>query len=232
MTADAQLTERLLTWLEAVDEAWAEAGLSRVERRRLGQELEGSIVEGLDSGASEEDFVGDEPATVAADIAAANGYAAAPLRARADEEPTRQSFRRTALIGAALGGLAGWALLVNLPYLLLFNTIVIDTVQWWMAVGLRVTVYAMLLACLLAGPAIAIRRRFPRHPLLGRLQVLAVIGVSGGALLAAVPCWAVATALGYPTYSVFVLPEVLLGLAICAVTLDLAWRRGWDSPRS
>lgn len=223
MTADAQLTERLLTWLEAVDEAWAEAGLSRVERRRLGQELEGSIVEGLDSGASEEDFVGDEPATVAADIAAANGYAAAPLRARADEEPTRQSFRRTALIGAPLGGLAGWIFLSSTPYLLRF-----DSVQWWMVVSSRVIVYAVVLACLLAGPAIAIGRRFPRHPHLRRLQTLAVLGVFGGALLAAVPCWAVAWALGYPSMSIFVLPEVLLGLAICAVTLDLAWRRGWD----
>ena len=225
MTADAQRTERLLTWLEAVDEAWADAGLSRVERRRLGHELEGSIVEGLDSGASEEDFVGDEPATVAADIAAANGYAPAVRVSSAYEEPTRQSFRRTALIGAPLGGLVGWIVVTNLPSLYLFDPIGRGQMIAWV-----VLVYAVLLACLLAGPAIAIRRRFRRHPLLRRLQVLAVLGVFGGALLAAVPCWAVARALGYPSMSIFVLPEVLLGLAICAVTLDLAWRRGWDKP--
>ena len=127
------------------------------------------------------------------------------------------------MIGAPLGGLVGLIVVTNVPFFYLF-----DPIGRWQMIAWTVVQYAVLLACLLAGPAIAIRRRFPRHPLLRRLQVLAVLGVMGGALLAVVPCWAVAWALGYPSMWVFVLPEILLGLAICAVTLDLAWRRGWD----
>ena len=217
MPAEAQLTERLLSWLEEVDSAWADAGLSRVERRRLADEFESSMREGLDSGALEEDFVSDDPVAVAADIATANGFTPA---GSAREEPTRHSFRRTTLIGAGLGALAAWVVLFNGPYLLPFNTIA----SW-------VILYACVLACPLAGPAIAIRRRFPHEPEVARLQVLAVSGVLVGLILAAVPCWALARLLSYPTTSVLVLPEVLLGLAICALTVDVAWRTGWVGRR-
>lgn len=213
MPADAQLTERLLTWLEAVNDSWAGAGLTRVERRRLADELESSIREGLDSGASEEDFVSDEPATVAADIATANGFA---LATSALEEPTHRSFRRTTLIGGAIGALAAWVVLFNGPYLLPFNTIA----SW-------VILYACVIACPLAGPAIAVRRRFPHEPQIKRLQVLASSGMLVGIVLAAVPCWALARLLAYPTTSILVLPELLLGFAICALTVDRAWRIGW-----
>lgn len=213
MPADAQLTERLLTWLEEVNAAWADAGLTRVERRRLSDELESSIREGLESGASVEDFVSDEPGAVAADIATASGFA---LATRAREEPTRSSFRKTTLIGAAIGALAAWVLFWNAPYLVWF-----DTIASW------VIVYACVLACPLAGPAIAIRRRFPHEPQIRRLQALASSGVLVGIVLAAVPCSAVARLLAYPTFSILVLPEVVLGLAICALTVDLAWRIGW-----
>ena len=126
----------------------------------------------------EEDFVSDDPVAVAADIATANGFTPA---GSAREEPTRHSFRRTTLIGAGLGALAAWVVLFNGPYLLPFNTIA----SW-------VILYACVLACPLAGPAIAIRRRFPHEPEVARLQVLAVSGVLVGLILAAVPCWALA----------------------------------------
>ncbi len=214
MRAETQLTERLLTWLDAVDGTWAEAGLTRVERRRLTVELESSIREGLESGASEEDFVGDAPSTVAADIAMANGL---PLRSTTPRtEPTRRTFHNAALVGAAIGVAAAWLVLLASPYLLPFNS----AASW-------VVLYSCVLACPLAGAAIAIRRRYPQEPHLVRLQVLAVVGVLLGGLLAAVPCWALARALDYPSTSVLVLPELLLGLAICALVVDLTARLGW-----
>lgn len=216
MQAETQFTERLLTWLDVVDDTWANAGLTRVERRRLAAELESSIREGLESGASEEDFVGDAPSTVAADIAMANGLPLRSTTPRTEPEPTRRTFRNTALVGAAIGVAAAWLVLLASPYLLPFNS----AASW-------VVLYSCVLACPLTGAAIAIRRRYPHEPYLVRLQVLAVVGVLLGGLLAAVPCWALARALDYPSTSVLVLPELLLGLAICALILDLAWRLGW-----
>lgn len=68
-----------------MDGAWAQAGRSKVVGRRLAGELEDSIVEGLQSGGQEEDFLSDPPARVAADIATADGFL---LTAPEREAPT------------------------------------------------------------------------------------------------------------------------------------------------
>lgn len=222
MSDEPRFTEDLLAWLEAVDAVWADAGLSRVLRRRLGRDLEVSILEGLESGASEADFVGDPPAVVAADIAAANGV---PVTRRVRDEPQRSSFLKTTLMGAAAGCIVAWLVVYNSPYLIPF-----DSAASW------VFVYVIAFAIALAGPAVALRRRFPSEPRLHRLQALATAGMLGGASLAAVPCWALARAFNYPTMSVLTLPEIILGLAICAVVVDAAWRWGssghWATPRT
>lgn len=211
MSAETKLTEGLLEWLEAVEAAWAASGISRVERHRLARELELSIVEGLESGATEHDFRRDEPSIVAADIATANGLLGTTAK---HTQVTRGSFLVTTLLGAALGAVAAWLLLVLGSYVLPFGPVL----------------YACVLVCPPVVVALTLRRRFPHEPRMRRLQMLGAGAVLLGIVLAAIPSWFLSRSVTSPPIIPLAVPELLMATAICAAIVDLAYRLGWPQP--
>ena len=210
MPDEPQLSEPVLAWLEAVDTVWAEGGLTRRQRRNLRSELESSIVEGLWNGATDEDFVSDDPGQVARAIAIAHDLPLGTLRPRRVD---RASFRWSSLTGASIGAAAAWLWLLASPLMLPFTS----SSSWIVA-------YLVAGALPLTGAALAVQRRFHNAQHMQRLQLSAACGLLVGGILSAFPCWLVARSLGYPSFSVLVIPEILLALIICAGTADLAWR--------